>query len=401
MSKHQQHRFAVQTFVLEPRAICAGLDELGLDRSDAAELIAKTCTRALQLRFLDRDNLAALEEAAAACRADLVINRATDGAAFSSEALIIAPEDQLQKLTDKLGKSGKKEAAALGASIARALNRYQDRHPRKLRLGETHLPLGERTLVMGILNVTPDSFSDGGRFDRLDQALEQAHRMAAEGADIIDIGGESTRPGHRRISVDEELKRVMPVIDALKKDLAFKLPLSIDTYKAAVAEKALDRGVEMLNDVWGLKEDKHLGRLAARYAVPICLMHNRNSTVYDNLVADILWELEESLALAKEAGIKDDNIIIDPGIGFGKTVEQNLVVMRNLDAFRNLGYPLLLGTSRKSMIGKTLNLPADERIEGTAATVACGIVAGADIVRVHDVKEMKRVALMTDALTRR
>ena len=272
---------------------------------------------------------------------------------------------------------------------------------KNLGLGSTKLPLGERTYIMGILNVTPDSFSDGGRFDHVEKALEHTHQMTADGADIIDVGGESTRPGHTRISVEEELSRVMPVIEKLKKDQSFKLPLSIDTYKSEVAIKALSAGVEMLNDVWGLKEDKELGKVAAQYHVPICLMHNRSSTDYKDLIPDILAELKVSIELAHQAGIEDSRIIIDPGIGFGKTYEQNLEVMRSLKDFCDLGYPLLLGTSRKSIIAKTLNLPADERIEGTAATQALGIAAGADIIRVHDVKEMKRVAMMTDAIVRR
>lgn len=272
---------------------------------------------------------------------------------------------------------------------------------KNLNLGRIKLSLGERTYIMGILNVTPDSFSDGGRFDQVEKALEHAHQMAADGADIIDVGGESTRPGHTRISVEEELKRIMPVIEGLKKDHSFKLPLSVDTYKTEVADKALAAGVEMLNDVWGLKEDKKLGKVAAHYQVPICLMHNRNSTDYKDLIPDIIDELKESIELARQAGIDDSRIIIDPGIGFGKTYEQNLEVMRSLKDICDLGYPLLLGTSRKSIIAKTLNLPAGERVEGTAATQALGIAAGADIIRVHDVKEMKRVAMMTDAIVRR
>ena len=272
---------------------------------------------------------------------------------------------------------------------------------KNLELGGIKLPLGERTLIMGILNVTPDSFSDGGKFDQVEKALEHAYQMASEGADIIDIGGESTRPGHTPISAEEELSRVMPVIEELKKDQSFKLPLSIDTYKPEVASKALAAGVKMLNDVWGLKKDKGLGKLAAEYKVPICLMHNRSSTDYNDLIPDINSELEESIKLAHQAGIKDSQIIIDPGIGFGKTYEQNLEVMRSLKDICALGHPLLLGTSRKSIIAKTLDLPADDRVEGTAATQVLGIAAGADIIRVHEVKEMKRVAMMTDAIVRR
>ncbi len=272
---------------------------------------------------------------------------------------------------------------------------------RMLKLGDRGYHLDKRTLVMGILNVTPDSFSDGGRFNHFENAVAQALKMAEDGADIIDIGGESVRPGFIPVSAEEELERVIPVIKALKNEHAFNLHLSIDTYKAVVAEEALKLGVEMINDVYGLKADRELGKVAAQYGVPICLMHNRDSTDYDDLIPDILAELSESVELAHQAGVKDDQIIIDPGIGFGKDLQQNLDVMYHLREFHKLGYPILLGTSRKSMIGKTLNLPLDERVEGTAATVDYGISAGADLVRVHDVLQMRRVADMTDAMVRR
>ncbi len=270
-----------------------------------------------------------------------------------------------------------------------------------LQLGAKSYQLEKRTLVMGILNVTPDSFSDGGRYDQAEKAIDQAFKMAEDGADIIDIGGESVRPGFVPISAEEELKRVLPVIKALKREKSFTLPISIDTYKAAVAEEALKMGVEMVNDVYGLKADNKLGEVVSRYKVPVCLMHNRSSTDYENLIADIIAEINESIQLAHQAGVKDEQIIIDPGIGFGKDLQQNLDVMYYLREFSSLGYPLLLGTSRKSMIGKTLDLPLQERIEGTAATVAYGISAGANLVRVHDVLQMRRVAAMTDAMVRR
>lgn len=271
----------------------------------------------------------------------------------------------------------------------------------ELRLGSHKFTLGQKTIIMGILNVTPDSFSDGGKFNYPEKALEHAYKMAAEGADIIDIGGESTRPGSVRINAEEELNRIMPVIKAIKNDSSFKLPVSVDTYKGEVAYRVLEEGVEMINDVWGLKNDPEVGRAASRYRVPLCLMHNRSNTDYNDLIPDIINELKESITLAHQAGVEDWQIIVDPGIGFGKNLEQNLDVMNHLNEFTSLGYPVLLGTSRKSMIGKTLDLPADQRLEGTAATIAYGISAGADIIRVHDVMEMRRVALMTDAMVRR
>lgn len=265
-----------------------------------------------------------------------------------------------------------------------------------LRLGKYTLPLKKRTLIMGILNVTPDSFSDGGRYYSPEKALAQAERMLEEGADIIDVGGESTRPGHVPVSEQEELERIIPVIEALARKL--DAPLSVDTYKAGVAEEALQAGAHMVNDIWRLQGDSRMAEVTARFGVPICLMHNRRVNQYHDLIADILADLRESIDMALTAGIRPENILVDPGIGFAKGPAQNLDVMRHLEELKTLGYPILLGTSRKSMIGKVLDVPMDERVEGTAATVAFGIVRGADIVRVHDVLAMTRVARMTDAM---
>lgn len=308
-------------------------------------------------------------------------------------------EKALKGLSEKLRLNS--AGAEGGELILGLLRRAKRRHSGALQLGRYRLPLGKRTLIMGILNVTPDSFTDGGAYNSCSAAVARAHQMVEEGADIIDIGGESTRPGYKGISEAEELARVMPVIEALKGDPSFATPISIDTYKAAVARVALQAGVEMVNDIWGLKADPQLGPLTASHGAPICLMHNRNSILYRDLVPEVIFELQESIDLARAAGIAIDKIMVDPGIGFGKDLQQNLAVMHRLADFRSLGYPLLLGTSRKSVIGKTLDLPTDDRIEGTAATIAYGITVGADIVRVHDIKEMRRVVLMTDALVRR
>ncbi len=272
------------------------------------------------------------------------------------------------------------------------------RRLRELRLGNHRLTLGNKAIIMGILNLTPDSFTDGGQFNTLEKAVARAKQMAAQGAEIIDLGGESTRPGSQPVPIEEELHRIMPVILALKKDPQFNTPLSIDTYKAGVAREALQAGVEMINDIWGLKKDPLMAEVAASFKVPVCLMHNRLHTNYRDVIAEVISELQESIDLALAAGIAPDNIIIDPGIGFGKDLAQNLTVMRHLHVFLKLGYPMLLGTSRKSMIGKTLNLPENDRLEGTAATVAWGVASGADIIRVHDVLEMSRVAAMTRAI---
>lgn len=260
------------------------------------------------------------------------------------------------------------------------------------------LPIGERTLIMGILNVTPDSFSDGGRYVDLDQAVAHARELVAAGADILDIGGESTRPGSAPVEAAEELDRVIPVIRALAAEC--KVPLSIDTYKAEVADRAIEAGAHIINDVWGAKKDPRMAEVAAKWDVPIILMHNRTNTDYIDFYGDFLNDLHESVKIAKAAGVKEGKIILDPGIGFAKSLEQNLETMRRLDELVALGYPVLLATSRKSMIGKVLDLPVDQRVEGTAATVALGIERGCHMVRVHDVKEMKRVAKMMDAMLR-
>lgn len=280
---------------------------------------------------------------------------------------------------------------------------------------------GRRTYIMGVLNLTPDSFSGDGLLARtsangmVDAALDQARRFVAAGADILDLGGESTRPGAEALGVQEELDRVVPVIERLTAEL-FVL-LSVDTYKAKVAEAALSAGAHIVNDVWGLRADPGIAGAAARYRAPVILMHNRSSwahaevkerlggryigMAYENLIDDIRRELLESVAIAHAAGIADDRIILDPGIGFGKTVEQNLELIDRLEEIRSLGYPVLLGPSRKSFIGYTLDLPPDQRLEGTAAAAAIGIARGADIIRVHDVEAMVRIARMSDAIVRR
>lgn len=269
-----------------------------------------------------------------------------------------------------------------------------------MKIGSKEFKIGERTYIMGILNFTPDSFSDGGKFNNIDIAIEHVKKMINDGVDIIDVGGESTRPGHTVVSDEEEISRVVPIIKAIKEN--FNIPISIDTYKAKVAEKAIEAGANLINDVWGFKKEKDMAKVAAKYDVPCCLMHNRDNTDYENLIDDILEDLKESVKIAKDAGVKDENIILDPGIGFGKTYEQNLETMNNLERLKELGYPILLGTSRKSMIGLTLDLPVEQRVEGTVATTVIGIMKDAcDFVRVHDVLENSRAAKMTDAIVRR
>ncbi|MCI9302766.1 dihydropteroate synthase [Clostridium sp.] len=265
-----------------------------------------------------------------------------------------------------------------------------------MRIGNKEYELGKRTYIMGILNVTPDSFSDGGKFNEIDEAVNQARKLIEDGADIIDIGGESTRPGAEYVTEEEEIKRVVPIIKAIKEKL--DVTISIDTYKARTAEESIKAGADIINDIWGAKYDKNMAKVAAKYNTPIILMHNRENKPYENLMEDVVRDLQESIDIALKAGVKKENIILDPGIGFAKTYEENLIVMNNCEVIKKLGYPMLLGTSRKSMIGLTLNLPVNERVEGTLATSVMGIIKGFEFIRVHDVLENKRVAIMTDTI---
>lgn len=266
-------------------------------------------------------------------------------------------------------------------------------------IGDRKFDTENGVYVMGILNVTPDSFSDGGLWTERDAALRQAGRMAAEGAAIIDIGGESTRPGHTPVSAEDEAARVLPIVEAVKRETG--LPVSIDTYKAEVARAALEAGADMVNDIWGLRRDGgEMAALIAGTGAACCLMHNRERAEYADFMADMLSDLRETLAIADRAVIARSSIVLDPGIGFGKTYEQNLIAMNRLDELLAFGCPVLLAASRKSVIGLTLDLPADERMEGTIATTVAGVLRGAAFVRVHDVKENLRAARMALAIRR-
>ena len=263
-------------------------------------------------------------------------------------------------------------------------------------IGNREFDTDNHTYVMGILNVTPDSFSDGGKWNRLDEALFHVEEMIELGADIIDIGGESTRPGHVPVRAEEEMDRVLPVIEKLKK--RFDVPLSLDTFKSQVAKAGIAAGADMINDVWGLKKDSGMAKIIAEGKVACCLMHNREQAEYSELLTDVQADLKESLELAHKAGIPKERICIDPGVGFGKTYGQNLQIINKLEWIHDLGYPVLLGTSRKSVIGLTLDLPVEERLEGTLATTAIGVMKGAAFVRVHDIAANIRVIRMTEAI---
>jgi dihydropteroate synthase len=271
------------------------------------------------------------------------------------------------------------------------------------RIGPATFAWGSRTYVMGILNVTPDSFSGDGLLtggpDPVSAATATALRMVEEGADLIDVGGESTRPGHAPVDADEERRRVVPIISALRAALP-AIPLSIDTTKASVAEAAIEAGADLVNDVWGVGPDDRLARVAATHGVPLIVMHNRAEPRYADLVGELITDLRSALERAIRIGVAEADLIVDPGFGFGKTPEQNLALVRELGALRELGRPILLGASRKSTLGLVLGLPVDERLEATLATTALGVAAGADIVRVHDVRANVRVARMSDAVVR-
>lgn len=263
-------------------------------------------------------------------------------------------------------------------------------------IGNRNFEIGTHTYVMGILNVTPDSFSDGGKFNQMDAALYHVEEMIRDGADIIDVGGESTRPGYEQVSEKEEIMRVVPVIEQIK--ARFDIPVSLDTYKVSVAAAGINAGVDLINDIWGLKGDEQMAAVIEKAGLPCCLMHNRKEAVYQNYIQDVLADLEEMLEIAEKAGIARDKIMLDPGIGFAKTYEQNLLLLQQLENMHSFGCPILLGTSRKSVIGLTLDIPASERMVGTVATTVMGVMKGCSFVRVHDVKENVQAIKMTEAI---
>lgn len=263
-------------------------------------------------------------------------------------------------------------------------------------IGNKEFDTAAHTYIMGILNVTPDSFSDGGRWNDRDRALKHVEDMIAEGMDIVDVGGESTRPGYTMLSDEEETERVVPIIEKIKSE--FDIPVSLDTYKSAVAKAGIAAGADLINDIWGLKYDENMAKVIAESGLPCCLMHNRREPDYQDFMKDVETDLQETIQIAKSAGISDEKIILDPGVGFGKTYENNLEIINHLEYLGRLGYPILLGTSRKSVIGLTLELPADQRVEGTLVTTVMGVMKGCSFVRVHDVRENYRAVKMTEAI---
>ena len=345
--------------------------------------------------------------------------RLDERASGSADVLLLGTRYQLQHLAVRIRTQNESELNVLAGQLERALALFDQPLRGTLKVGALNFAWGARTYVMGIVNFTPDSFSGDGLIAQsgnfIEPAVAQAEQMLADGADMLDIGGESTRPGSQPTPADEEKRRVIPVIERLRKKTS--APISIDTYKAEVARAALDAGADIVNDVWGLRMDAEIKRVVAARGAPAVIMHNRSKPKdavqterlggryvgieYADLLADVIRELRDQVELALDAGVAPDKIIVDPGIGFGKTVEQNIDLVDRLGELRVLGYPILLGPSRKGFIGYTLDLPVDQRVEGTAVAVALGIERGADIVRVHDVKQMARVAKMTDAMVRK
>ncbi|MEG6617203.1 dihydropteroate synthase [Peptococcaceae bacterium 1198_IL3148] len=374
------------------------LAAIGCDCWGVQHMAAKAVFRVLKLKDLTPTQANIIKQEMLSAGGEAAVTRGVVNHSVSqTDMLMMATEMQYKRVCDKLRVQPFK-LKQLAESIESVLNNLNPNGTREMDCRGKTLAFGQRTYVMGILNVTPDSFSDGGNFNRVEQALDHAVQMVNDGADIIDIGGESTRPGYTSVSLDEELERVIPVVERMATQI--NVPISVDTTKAEVARQALEAGAHIINDIWAGQADANMFSVAAQYNAPIMLMHNQQGTAYKDLMFDVIEFLERAADQALLAGVPRDKIIIDPGIGFGKTHQQNLEVMRRLDELRPLGYPVLLGTSRKSIIANTLNLPVDQRVEGTAATVALGIAKGVDIVRVHDVKEMVRVCRMTDAIVR-
>jgi dihydropteroate synthase len=375
---------------------CVGVDATGIRLMEGKTLLFNLKVEAIEPRtanLLKQEMLAVGGDAA-------VDARGLDCSAERTDTILMGTQKQIERLTFKT------EQYPILRPLGQALKETLENISKvrfSLRCGSRRLPLGERTLLMGVLNVTPDSFSDGGRYFNKEKAVAHGLRMAEEGADLIDVGGESTRPGSKPLPLEEELRRVIPVIETLGKEVS--IPISIDTYKSAVARHAIGAGAHMINDISGLRFDPGLAKVAAESDVPIVLMHIRGTpetmqqkVQYDSLFSDILRSLRESIGKAESAGVDPDQILIDPGIGFGKNLDHNLLILRHLSELRVLGKPIVLGTSRKSFIGRILHEEVDGRLEGTLASIAIGAFNGAHIIRCHDVLPAKKTLAVTDAI---
>jgi len=376
------------------------IQSVGSDLRGIKLMAPKGVLRALKLYEISVPAASIIKQEMLAVGGDAALNRGViNNTVEKTDVLLMGTLKQYEQVIHKL-RMQPFGLPQLAEDIKVALSNKEYRVPRELRCRDKSLIIGERTLVMGILNLTPDSFSDGGSFNQIDKAVKHAFQLIEDGADILDIGAESTRPQADPVDAAEEIARLKPVLKKLVREIP--VPISVDTYKSQVAKEVLELGAQIINDVWGFKKDREIANVCARYPdVPVILMHNQNGTDYQELMGDLIGALVESIDIAEKAGVAPENIIIDPGIGFGKDTDQNLEVMNSLDELVSLGKTILLGTSRKSLIGNTLQLPVTERLEGTAATLTLGIAKGVDIVRVHDVKEMARVVKMTDAMVRR
>ncbi len=376
------------------------LREVGADEAGVRWMIPKAVFRAVKLLDIPCPAANIIKQEMLSKGGEAAVKRGTVTGQGTTDVLLLGTLRHYQQLIKKLRAQpfGLKKVAD---ELSEMLSFLDEAGPRVIELPRNRqLVLGGRTLIMGILNVTPDSFSDGGRYLEPEAAVERAFAMKEEGADIIDIGGMSTRPGHVPVPAEEEISRVLPVLERLAGEL--DIPVSVDTYRADVARLCLEAGADIVNDVGGLMFDEEMARVVARFRAPVVIMHNRMpnrpAEGYHNLIDEMMEDLQASLAKAREAGIAREGIILDPGIGFGKIGEENFVILKRLREFKSLGYPLLLGASRKSFIGMALNLPVEERLEGSLAAAVIGILNGADILRVHDVKETKRAAAIADAV---
>jgi dihydropteroate synthase len=377
------------------------MGKVGLDPTGMKLMKGKTLHYNLKIEGIDPRTANLLKQEMLSVGGDAALDRkGLDCSSSSTDALLMGTEKQFEKLFSKLEQYP--DLHPFGQSL-REILRNLSRAYYTIRCRKRTFTLGKRTLLMGVLNVTPDSFSDGGLFFDKKTAIAHGLKMVEEGADFIDIGGESTRPGSKPLGLDEELRRVIPVIESLAKEV--DAPISIDTYKSAVAKKAIEAGAQIINDISGLNLDPSLSQVAAKEDVPLVLMHIRGNPEtmqknihYDSLFSEIIQYLRNSIQRAESAGVDPEQIIIDPGIGFGKTVEDNLLILKNLQEFKILGKPLLLGTSRKSFIGKILNADVTGRLEGTLSSIVVGALNGAHIIRCHDVLQAKRAIAITDAV---
>ena len=377
------------------------MKKMGVDPIGVKLMEGKTLHLNLKVEGIEPRTANLLKQEMLSLGGDVAVDgRGLDCSARQTDALLMGTQKHFEKLIPKLEQYPKLDS--LGQSIKETLKNLS-KTQYSIHCRKRTLTLGKRTLLMGILNVTPDSFSDGGLFFDQNNAVSHGLKMVEEGADIIDIGGESTRPGSKPIELEEELRRVIPVIESIAKEA--DVPISIDTYKSTVAQRAIEAGAEIVNDISGLHFDPDLAKIAAKWNIPLILMHIRGTPEtmqknvhYDSLFSEILQYLKDSIWRAESAGLDPGQIIIDPGIGFGKTVEDNLLIIKNLHEFRILGKPILLGTSRKNFIGKILNAEAEDRLEGTLSSMAIGVLNGAHIIRSHDVLQAKKALAVADAI---